>query len=106
MNEVSTNNVLQQLRELAKENGENFFGEDELPENFERVLSGDWIDDYKYSCLQTVYKDKNTGKFYGIYNSRSGSYYSDYYYSEAEVEEVKPVEVVKTIYKVVEGASE
>ena len=94
------NEVLNQLRELAKENGDSYFGEDDLPENFVVVVDGDWEDEGKYSNCADVYQDKSTGKFYSIYNSRSGSYYSDYYFSEAEVYEVEPKEVVKKVYMV------
>lgn len=54
------------------------------------IETGDWISEHKYESKETVvqYQDK----YYSIINCRSGSYYSDYEYLDAEIYEVMPVE--------------
>ena len=69
---------------------------DEDPE-LKFVVYGSWIDDGKYAFKECIvgYKDK----YYKIEQSRSGSYYSDYYYEDPEVIEVtKRVEMVETTF--------
>lgn len=92
--------TLDELRYLVKEAYKKcagFVGDDDI-EALTIVEEGDWIDDGKYSHRSDVYSTED-GKHFQIRSSRSGSYYSDYYYSEPDVYEVKPV--VKTITKVV-----
>lgn len=63
------------------------------------INEGSWIDDGKYSFRTSYVKIED--KYYEIEQSRSGSYYTDYYYDDPEVYEVIPEEVVitKRIYK-------
>lgn len=77
--------------------------EDYLPEGYEIVDSGDWIDDGKYSYKETVFK-ADDGNFYSLISSRSGSYFSDYYYDsedwgdEVEVSQVEKIAVTKIVW--------
>ena len=72
----------------------------DIPDNVKIIEEGDWIDDGKYSFQEIVFSMDD--KFYEISNSRSGSYFSDYYYDweewddEVEVSEVRKIEVIKT----------
>lgn len=70
----------------------------ETPEGWEEVESGDWIADYKYQNQESVYfKD---GQYFCVVQTRSGSPFSDYNYEDPECFEVVP-EVVETVtYKV------
>lgn len=43
---------------------------------------GEWIDDGKYSFRESVLFNELTGKYYSVSQSRSGSYYTDYYYDD------------------------
>lgn len=67
------------------------------------VFQGKWRDDGKYSRQQTVFSCE--GKHYQVWESRSGSYFSDYYYDsenwpeEVECDEVEPVEVTVTEWR-------
>jgi hypothetical protein len=44
----------------------------------------DWVEEGKYSTCAYILKDTTTGKFYWAYDSRSGSYFSDYYYDSED----------------------
>ena len=70
----------------------------------ELIEKGDWIDDNKYSCKSVVFKFHD--KFYQYHFSRSGSYYTDYYYStenlgedgdEAKEVIAQPITVMKWV---------
>ncbi len=74
------------------------------PEGFKLVEEGEWIDDGKYASQETVFQDLSNNKFFRYWNSRSGSYFTDYYYSDisfGEVQEVEPTEVVVKTWKAV-----
>lgn len=61
------------------------------------IDDGDWIDDGKYSFRTAIVEYEN--KFYQINQSRSGSYYTDYYYDDPDIYEVtKRVEMVETTF--------
>lgn len=69
---------------------------DEGGEDFEQVESSDWEVDYKWQHCEVIVKQLSTGKFFSYPLARSGSPYSDYYYSYedggVELTEVKLVE--------------
>jgi len=70
---------------------------DEAEENFPLVLkyAGDWISDGKYENQENIFTDTSTGKFYRYYYSRTGSYFTDYYYNiEDEKDEIELDEVI------------
>ena len=71
---------------------------DEGGEDFEEVESSDWEVDYKWQHCEVIVKQLSTGKFFSYTLSRSGSPYSDYYYSYedggvtlTEVQKIKKV---------------
>ena len=74
--------------------------EDEYPVGFTAVEEGDWVCDGKYERQEIIFKFND--KFYALWQTRTGSYYTDWYYDsddwddEEDVGEVEPVEV-KTI---------
>jgi hypothetical protein len=77
-------------------------GEESAPEfDFEIIEEEDWIDDGKYSFKSTYVKWKDA--YYRIDQSRSGSYFTDYYYDDPTYVQVVPEQVVvtKTIWKAV-----
>ncbi len=98
---------LEELQKYAQENGEHYFGIDDLPDDWEEIEQwvweeiddgqwvDEWVDEDKYSYSTTIVS-KN-GKFFAIDQSRSGSYFSDYFYDKAEVYEVERKEKTITV---------
>ena len=83
--------------ELTQEQFRNLVREEVL-DDFEQVESSDWEVDYKWQHCEVIVKQLSTGKFFSYPLSRSGSPYSDYYYSYedggvelTEVQKVKKV---------------
>lgn len=71
-------------------------------DEFKIVEDGDWVDDGKYSHREVIFSKEN--KFYSLSVSRSGSYYTDYYYDwedtdKFECPEVEAVEKTVTVWK-------
>lgn len=65
--------------------------------DFKLIEEGTWIDDGKYSYIESIFECK--GKTYSLDCTRSGSYFSDYYYcwedqDTYECREVKKIEVI------------
>lgn len=62
-------------------------------DEYEPVEDSDWVVDYKWQHKECVVKSNTTGKFYLYTLSRSGSPYSDYYFSyedgDTELQEVE-----------------
>jgi hypothetical protein len=82
---------------LTREQTKYLWGE-ECSEELGLVLQeeGEWYVDYKWQHITNIYFQESTGKYYEMTISRSGSPYTDYYYSHedsgAELNEVKLVE--------------
>jgi len=75
------------------------YGIEEL-DGAEIIEEGDWVTEYKdFAIQETIFKYE--GKFYKMTMNRSGSYYTDYDYSEPEFCEVVPRQITATIYEVV-----
>ena len=68
-------------------------------EQIEEVEDLGWDDEGKYQYGGSVVKDTTDNTHFMITQSRSGSYYSDYYYGTPEVVQVEPK--VETITRVV-----
>jgi len=88
---------------FTKQDIENAVFED-LPEDppLEVEHRGEWISSGKYQDQEVILRDTTTQKFYVFHHSRSGSPFSDYYYTlEDKPDEVELTEVVKTT-KVIE----
>lgn len=71
---------------------------------YQIVDEGDWNQDYKYQHRYIVFKHKD--KLYQLLVSRSGSPFTDWYYSYEDQEyfdcpEVEAVEVKTIVYRVV-----
>ena len=93
--------TLEEFRYIVKEaygNRDRYVGIDDFPEQITEVEEDNWTDDGKYSYSSAVYKC-DQGNHFMVHSSRSGSYYSDYYYSEPSVTQVEPK--VETITRVV-----
>lgn len=65
------------------------------------VSEGEWVQDYKYQLRDDVYKYKDT--FIQVSQRRSGSYHTDWYYSDPDFFEVRSEEIVikKTVWRLV-----
>ena len=81
---------------LKKEYEENDREADDLP-SFEVVEEGDWVVEHKYEICDIYVKHKHTEDYFCITLCRSGSYFSDYYYDDAEFSKVKPLYETKVI---------
>lgn len=69
-------------------------------EMFEVVDEGSWESEGKWESKQVVFKDIESGQHFIIEGTRSGSYYSDYYYEDDyEAVAVEPVEKVVVIWQ-------
>lgn len=64
-------------------------------DDWEVVEEGEWVQDYKYQNKESVVKHIPTGKFYCYGISRSGSPFTDWYYSYEDGNYPELVEVEK-----------
>ena len=64
-------------------------------DDWELVEDGEWTQDYKYQHKESVVKHVPTGKFYHYEISRSGSPFTDWYYSYEDGDYPDLVEVEK-----------
>lgn len=66
----------------------------------------DWEINYKdYASKDTIFKFPELNVFVRVSESRSGSYYSDYFYDEPSFEFVEPKEITITSYVSVKAVS-
>lgn len=82
---------IEKIKELWAEDG--FWSIEEYV-----IEEGDWISEGKWESNRSIIKFED--KFYCLDRSRSGSYYSDYYYEPARIFEVERKEEVVTEVKV------
>lgn len=69
-------------------------------DDFDLWRESDVTDEGKFGTWYNIYQRKSDNKFFIQYNSRSGSYYSDYYYEYGEeLYEVEEVETITTEWK-------
>ena len=61
-----------------------------------QVHTTGFVSDGKYEYNETVYEI--LGRFFEVFDSRTGSYYSDYHYLDAECYEVCPEIKMITVY--------
>jgi hypothetical protein len=79
--------------------------DDDEPEGFEIVSEGEYVSEGKWERREIIFSF--CGKNYTLVSSRSGSYYSDYYYAsedwpdEQECLEVVPVSRTITTWEMV-----
>lgn len=82
--------------------------DDEYPEKsqYEVVERSPWEDEGKYQFMSVILQDKTDGTYWRYWITRSGSYFTEYYYdysdvSKVEIEQVEKVEVTVTEWKAV-----
>jgi len=82
--------MLEKLKELVSKSDDESIEclLDDSGIGYEVVEEGDWIDDGKYQYRN--FDVKIADKYYSFSDSRSGSYYSDWYYSIQDVCEYTP----------------
>jgi hypothetical protein len=86
--------ILHEVMDLSAGESEN---------GFTLVEQGEWVSDGKYDLCHWIFQHDN--KFYQINDSRTGSYYSDYYHESedwddlVECSEVEKVEVIRHEWK-------
>ena len=66
-------------------------------EEFEVVDSGTFEDDGKYQLKEVIFQPKGSDKYYSLEVCRSGSYFSDYYYTWEDAEEFECPEVKQVV---------
>ena len=84
--------LIKELESIVEEIG---YDLEEL-EEAEIVEEGDWVSEGKYEICESIIKYKD--KFFRMIQSRSGSYYTDYYYNDPTFYEVEPKVITKTVY--------
>ena len=78
---------------------------EEPPEGYEIIEEGSWVSEGKYEVQTIIFKVD--GKFYELTQSRTGSHFTDWYYSredwdeEEDCTEVRPVKTVTTKWQIV-----
>lgn len=90
---MSNDYYIQQVLEAYTNNDEEF--EDD---SWVVVKSGEWSDEGKYSYFTEIVHNKTSDTYYSVNCSRSGSYFTDYDYSDYEVFEVVPRQIQVTDY--------
>lgn len=71
---------------------------EDLPSEFE-LVSGDpyeWTQEHKYQMNDVVVRHIPSDTYWTMWNSRSGSYHSDWYYDPTQIEQVSRHEEVVT----------
>lgn len=90
--------VLEHLKSYRAE--DSFFEIDDLPEGtYSEVESSSYTQEGRYQHSTAVLLHKESGRYFGITNSRSGGYHSDWCYNTAEIGEVFKVSVTTTAWK-------
>lgn len=99
---IKNKTLLNKLSEIIKNNDctqdvDGKYNEDGL--KYVEVDGTDWEIDYKdYASKQTVFEFVDMGVYVSVTESRSGSYYSDYYYDEPDFTFCEPKKVMITSY--------
>lgn len=89
--ELSYSQALEILKEkyMSELHNKIYEAFDEDSDEIEIIEVGEWEIEYKdCACKESIVKLE--GKYYSITESRSGSYYSDYFYDEPTIVEVEP----------------
>lgn len=72
-------------------------GEYELGEGWECVDDGEWEQNHKSQYNETIVKHTASGRHFRLARCRSGSYHSNWYYSETDITEVHKVTKTVTV---------
>ncbi|SOK59148.1 Nucleotide reductase subunit C [Yersinia phage fHe-Yen9-03] len=102
MDSIYTQELLDKLSSILVESD---FEDDEDGDNdenikFIKVEDGDWFDEGKWSYRDDTFFFTDLNVYVNVGQSRSGSYYTDYYYDDPSFSFVEPKTqtVVTTIY--------
>lgn len=79
-------------------NRDGYIDAEDLPSEFD-LVQGDpyeWTQEHKYQMNDVVVRHIPTDTYWIMWNSRSGSYHSDWYYDPTQVEQVSRHEEVVT----------
>lgn len=95
MEKMMSKELIEEVESLLEEYGFDL----EEAEEVEIIEEGDWVSEGKYEVCESILKYKE--KLFCMVQSRSGSYYTDYYYNEPHFYEVIPKVISKTIYEAV-----
>lgn len=71
---------------------------DELPEEFEVMVSGDWTDAHKSEIKEDIIKHLPTAQFFRVYFSRYGDHWQGYETSYEGLQVVEPRQVTVIEY--------
>lgn len=74
----------------------------EADNRWECVDKGEWVSEYKDETRTQIYRHVPSGRFFAAYDSRRGSYWSDYEYEDTEAYEVRAVQVTVTQYEAIQ----
>ncbi|AFC21786.1 ribonucleotide reductase [Cronobacter phage vB_CsaM_GAP32] len=106
MDNLYTQELLTKLSEIIIENDmdsdkDGKYNDDGI--KFVTVKEGDWIDEGKYSYCDWTFFFPELNVYVHCSQSRSGSYYSDYYYDDPDFSFVEPYTktIVVTDYRTV-----
>ena len=107
MDNIYTKELLDKLSEIISENDMDDDKEGEYNDDgikYITVEEGDWVDEGKYSYCEWTFFFPELNVYVSCSQSRSGSYYSDYYYDDPDFDFVEPrtKTVVTTTYHVIE----
>lgn len=108
MENIHTKELLAKLSSIISDNDEDEDTDGEYNDEgikYSFVEEGDWIDDGKYSYREDVFFFPDHNVYINVSRSRSGSYYSDYYYNDPEYCFVEPKTktVVTTYYSAIKA---
>jgi hypothetical protein len=91
---MTTQEILAEIREDHVRSSESYdFDDSDYLEEYE---AEGWSDEGKYSYRQVVYWSKKHNVYIAVNESRSGSYFTDYYYDLQSVDVVEKHERVVT----------
>lgn len=63
----------------------------DLHPEFTLVEEGEWTQEHKHQQAYHIVRHDGTGRHFGLAQSRSGSYHSDWYYDATKIAEVHKV---------------
>lgn len=106
MDNLHTQELLDKLSELIKDNDYDDDAKGEYNDEgikYIKVEDGDWVEEGKYSYRVDTFFFTDLNVYIELQQSRSGSYYSDYYYNDPEFSFVEPHTETRviTVYRTV-----
>ena len=81
-------------RKITKERASDIWKGEDCCEGILSCETGEWRDEGKYQYLEIVFQEKGFDGYWMLNVTRSGSYFSDYYYDiNTTITQVEPVEI-------------